>query len=178
MKNQSGAALLVALLILVIVSVLGVVSMRGSIFSAKMATGTQAQAMAFEANETAISQALQEYQKMPLEDFDDAMDVAGGTWRCVMAGNPSRDGRCGASDYMDSRKALVATSRSMYERNASGRVMATPISGGQLNPGPGGSVPADLQIRINSRAEIGALSIGSEHQQNAVRRGYVFTDDM
>jgi len=48
-NNQRGAALIVALLILVVVSVLGVSAMKTSMFAAKVATGTQADAMVFEA---------------------------------------------------------------------------------------------------------------------------------
>ncbi len=53
--RQEGAALVIALLILVVVSLLGVSAMKTSVFSAKVATGTQADAMTFEAAETSLS---------------------------------------------------------------------------------------------------------------------------
>ena len=53
--SQRGAALIVALLILVVVSVLGVSAMKTSMFAAKVATGTQADAMVFEAAESSVA---------------------------------------------------------------------------------------------------------------------------
>ena len=59
-RRQQGAALVVALLILVVVSLLGVSAMKSSVFSAKVATGTQADAMTFEAAETSLTGAYKE----------------------------------------------------------------------------------------------------------------------
>src|SRR5690606_36675497 len=52
--SQRGAALLVALIILVMVSLMGISALRSSVFSGKVATGIQADAMTFEAAETAL----------------------------------------------------------------------------------------------------------------------------
>ena len=60
LHRQKGAALMVALMILVVVSLMGVSAMKSSVFSTKVATSTQADAMTFEAAETAVTEAYAE----------------------------------------------------------------------------------------------------------------------
>lgn len=56
-NSQSGAALVVVLMILVIVTLLGIVSMRGAIMQERMATNSTTRAMAFQVAEAGLRQA-------------------------------------------------------------------------------------------------------------------------
>jgi type IV pilus assembly protein PilX len=56
-SHQSGAALPVVLLLLVIVTLLGVVSIRGAIMQERMAANTAARSMAFQVAEAGLRQA-------------------------------------------------------------------------------------------------------------------------
>src|SRR5690606_14496750 len=60
---QAGAALFVALIILLIVSMMGVSAMKGSIFSEKMALNSQARDLSFQAAETAINGVIGEARR-------------------------------------------------------------------------------------------------------------------
>ncbi|GAA5005875.1 hypothetical protein FNZ56_05735 [Pseudoluteimonas lycopersici] len=56
-RGQSGAALPVVLLLLLIVTLLGIASMRGAIMEERMASNTMARSMAFQAAEAGLRQA-------------------------------------------------------------------------------------------------------------------------
>ena len=75
-RRQSGAVLIVAMVILVILTLLGVTAMNTSSLEEKMASNTQEQVRTFQAAETGISQAGQD---------SDAFDT---------------DGTCGVSDVV------------------------------------------------------------------------------
>ncbi|MDO5505890.1 MAG: PilX N-terminal domain-containing pilus assembly protein [Pseudoxanthomonas suwonensis] len=55
--RQSGAALIVVLMLLVVVTILGIASMRGTIMQERMASATLGRAMAFQAAEAGLRQA-------------------------------------------------------------------------------------------------------------------------
>jgi type IV pilus assembly protein PilX len=56
-RNQSGVSLIVVLLLLVIVTLLGIASMRGAIMQERMAANTTARSMAFQVAEAGLRQA-------------------------------------------------------------------------------------------------------------------------
>ena len=63
-RHEQGVALLIALLILVVVSLMGITAMKTSMFSAKIATGTQVDAMAFEGAESSVSDAFKKLENI------------------------------------------------------------------------------------------------------------------
>ena len=89
--RQQGVALMVALMILVVVSILGISAMKSSVFSAKVATGTQADAMTFEAAETALTEVYRELNAMSGEDLYGNLAGDATIQRCVSGKNKSKE---------------------------------------------------------------------------------------
>ena len=56
-QKQSGAALIMVLMLLIIITLLGLASMRGALMQEKMAASTAGRAMAFQAAESGLRQA-------------------------------------------------------------------------------------------------------------------------
>lgn len=121
--SQQGVALLVALMILVIISLMGIAAMRTSLFNAKIAASAQGGTMAFQAAESAISAVYDEARNGDPSDPTNvigaavsAYGAAGATeiqYRCVTAAKISTKAKCASSDYLDSRGLVKAGSRTL-----------------------------------------------------------------
>jgi Tfp pilus assembly protein PilX len=74
-RRQSGAVLIVAMVILVILTLLGVTAMNTSSLEEKMASNTQEQVRTFQAAETGISQAGQDINAFKLAGTCGVSDV-------------------------------------------------------------------------------------------------------
>lgn len=172
MKRQRGAALLVALMILLIVSVIGISAMRSSSFSAKVAMGTQLDAMAFEAAETAIGQTLDKLLAADAASADDVTQLMNGE---VLAWCIKSDGifkkPCDAADVMDSRGMVKSEARSTstgFRR----------VSGNQLSQAGGGSTTfVDFELTVQGNCELPSYALLNRHIQHAVKRGMFFSGD-
>lgn len=124
-SRQQGAALLVALFILVIISIIGVAAMRTSIFNSKIATSAQAGTMSFQAAESALSAVFREATEVDMETPGHVIGAAIAQLglgniveqnRCVTAGNLYKYGACDpAVDFMDSRELVQASSRTLVK---------------------------------------------------------------
>ncbi|UWN49203.1 hypothetical protein ASALC70_01402 [Alcanivorax sp. ALC70] len=123
-RAQRGAALLIALLILVIVSLMGVTAMKTSMFSAKISTGTQVDAMAFEGAESAVAEAYSYLYGLSSVDLQPFLfgQVA---YRCL-DGSSVLTTICDGNEYMDSRELVRAQSRIRQKG-------MQPVSGGQVS---------------------------------------------
>jgi len=172
MNRQRGAALLVALMILLIVSVIGISAMRSSSFSAKVAMGTQLDAMAFEAAETAIGQTLDKLLATDAQSTDDVNALMNGgvlVW-CITSGG-SIVKTCTAADVMDSRGMVVSEARSMstgFRR----------VSGNQLSQTGGGSTTfVDFELTVQGNGELPSYALLHRHIQHAMKRGMFFGAD-
>lgn len=104
--SQRGSVLLVVLIIMVMVMLMGISSMRAGVFSSKVSTGVQADAMSFEAAETGIFVAYHGLQGMDGTALTSAIDGVG-TAYCIKEGK-GVVGECGGGDYLDERKLLRA----------------------------------------------------------------------
>lgn len=173
MNRQRGAALLVALMILLIVSVIGISAMRSSSFSAKVAMGTQLDAMAFEAAETAIGQTLDKLLAADAASADDVTQLMNGE---VLAWCIKNDGSifkkpCDAADVMDSRGMVKSEARSTstgFRR----------VSGNQLSQAGGGSTTfVDFELTVQGNGELPSYALLNRHIQHAVKRGMFFSGD-
>src|SRR5690606_23972012 len=111
-QKERGLALMVALLVLVIISVLGITAMRTSMFNARVALGAQTSVMVFQGAESAINaviiEAIDGVQDMPDHIIGRAMrqlsqGIVEVQQRCVTATNPGMVGECGADDFLDAR---------------------------------------------------------------------------
>src|SRR5690606_16870939 len=143
-NRQQGAALLVALMILLIVSVIGISAMRSSSFSAKVAMGTQLDAMAFEAAETAIGQTLDKLLATDSQSTDDVNALMNGSllvW-CIKENGAILMAPCGTGDVMDSRGMVTSEARSKstgFRR----------VSGNQLSQtGGGAAIFVDFELTV------------------------------
>lgn len=127
-SRQKGVALVIALLILVIISILGVSAMRTSIFNAKIAVGAQVGTMTFQAAESAIAAVYEE----AMSDITEPGHVLGNALtqksagliqiqdRCVTRTDVRKASQCAADDFLDSRDLLRAESSTIVRNDVSG----------------------------------------------------------
>lgn len=123
-RQQQGVALVIALMILVIISVIGIAAMRTSLFSVKVATSAQASAMAFQSAETALS-AIYDEATSPsatsagnvIADAVEKMLIGAPAVveRCVTVADPYKKGACASTDRADSRDLTVSGSRTVVK---------------------------------------------------------------
>lgn len=113
--EEQGAALFVALIILLIVSFMGVSAMRGSLLGERMAFNTQAREMTFQAAETAINGVIAEARGNGVLLSDLLGSLATRT-HCIGSTQQLNAGACGADDSFDGRNALRAQAESAYDR--------------------------------------------------------------
>lgn len=144
LSSQRGAALLVALMILSIVSILGVVAMRTSMFNAKITTTAQVSTITFDGAESALSAVYSEAVFIPQTDptsiifqlvngYQDGVSVV--VDRCVGkgAGELFMARACGANDVADSRNLLRAGSRTVMKGFSSAPYLSSISSTGGSN---------------------------------------------
>jgi Tfp pilus assembly protein PilX len=168
-RRQRGVALLIALLILVVVSLMGITAMKTSMFSAKIATGTQVDAMAFEGAESAISDAYRHLETMSSDDLQ--FFLGGGIMRRCLSGGTSTDSACTASSRMDSRGLVNAGSRIRQEGFQA-------VSGGQVSMSGNSVIPMDFNFDIVGESEVETFNIDNAHVQQALKRGLVSNSDL
>lgn len=162
-NKQRGAALLVALLILVLVSLLGISALRSSVFSGKVATSVQADAMTFEAAETALGVTFRRLDAMTGEALYTGL-VDNVIEHCIQHSNPESTGPCGGSDFMDERGLLRAQSTSLL----AGYAMRDGFAVGQTGSN---SIFVDYQINMLAESEMPTLNLENFHLQEALKFG-------
>ncbi|MEQ3635955.1 PilX N-terminal domain-containing pilus assembly protein [Alcanivorax sp.] len=163
-RSQQGAALVVALLILVVVSLLGVSAMKSSVFSAKVATGTQADAMTFEAAETGLAGAYKELNNMSGADLYSSLGGGGLLVRCVTEKNIAKSGACAKGDALDSRGLIVAETSSMlngYEL----------VEGAEIGTTAGSMIDVDYKVAMLGESSMASFNLDNHHVQEALKRG-------
>lgn len=161
--SQRGAALLVALLILVMVSLMGISALRSSVFSGKVATGIQADAMTFEAAETALGVTYRTLSAMNDETLYTKLD-AGAVEYCVKSSETNAAGDCDANTFMDERKLLQARSVSYLGG-------FSPIDGAQVSTTGANSIFVDYQVNMLAESEMAQMNLQNYHLQEALKRG-------
>lgn len=161
-RQQQGAALVIALLVLLMVSVLGLSAMRSSVFSAKVATGVQSDVMTFEAAETAIVSAYQQLVALSNEQLYAALD--GQAAEYCMKANGVAQGTCASSDRMDVRGLLQAESYSYLDGFSA-------IPNSQVSTTGGAGVFVDYRINILGDSEMVSYNIENHHLQETLKRG-------
>ena len=114
-QKQRGAALFVALIILLLVSMLGVSAMKGGLFHERMAFNSQAEEMTFQAAETAIGGVINEARKSSALLGELASGHASKT-HCVTLGSGIGEGGCGSDKTLDTRASLQAEAESQFDR--------------------------------------------------------------
>lgn len=162
LTSQQGAALLVALVIMALVSVLGLSALRSSLFSGKIATVAQADAMAFEAAETALRVTYNRLYSMDGEAL--LTELYNGLVSYCITSNGIKGEVCSNIDFMDMRNLLVANSVSTIAGY-------TPREGFQLSQTGSSGIYVDYNIDIYSKSEMQALGIENYHKQESVKFG-------
>lgn len=160
-KTQSGAVLLVSILILLMVSVLGISAMRASIFSSKVATGIQADAMTFEAAETAIAVT---YGGMLADNSLQTSFSPGYHSQICISQTAINSGSCGNDAFLDARDLLKAEAFSYF-----GGYKA--LSGSQISVSGGANLFVDYKVNILGQSSMPSYNIENHHHQEALKRG-------
>lgn len=112
---QRGAALFVALIILLIVSMMGVSAMKSGIFNEKMAFNAQASDLSFQAAETAINSVISEARRSGT--FASALFVSSTPVpHCLTRDQSLIDGVCPGNITFDQRRALYGEAYSKFDR--------------------------------------------------------------
>ncbi|KZX61643.1 MULTISPECIES: PilX N-terminal domain-containing pilus assembly protein [unclassified Alcanivorax] len=162
-NNQRGAALIVALLILVVVSVLGVSAMKTSMFAAKVATGTQADAMVFEAAESSVADmynTLDNLDEVALTGFIVNQVVAR---RCLL-NSGGRNGACNSGDSMDARKVITASAAATQNGFRL-------IPGNQVSTTGNTATFVDYSINVQGDAVMDGFNLNDRHLQQLLKTG-------
>lgn len=163
LHTQRGAALLISLIILLLVSVMGISALRSSIFSGKVATSVQADAMTFEAAETALGVTFRNLDSLTNEEL--YTGLADGVMEyCILHSNPDSTGACAGSSFMDERELLRAQSTSFI----AGYTMRDGFAVGQSGSG---SIFVDYQINMLAESEMPTLNLENFHLQEALKFG-------
>lgn len=180
--QQQGLALMVALMVLVIISVLGITALRTSMFNARIALGAQTSVMVFQGAETAINavitEAIHENPDMPEHVIGRAMrQLALGEveiqHRCVTAEDPFYKGTCGNNDFLDARSRVRASSQTIVKRH----VRAAP--GTQLSYSGGSTTSFGFyDFIVVADSEIPAFNLAETHVQELTRFGLRAVEDL
>ncbi len=159
--KQTGSALIIALIVMVLVSVLGLSAIRSSNFSTKVATGIQADAMTFEAAETIIAATYSSLSV--LDDSELYDDVEPGMQSC-MTTDGLVVGACGDNDLMDERGLIKGESLAYFDGYQA-------IEGHQVSVTGSGVLFVDYKTNILSTSEMESFNIQNNHLQESLKKG-------
>jgi type IV pilus assembly protein PilX len=173
--GQKGAALIVSLLMLMIISIIGVVAMRTSIFNAKISATTQGSVMSFQAAESALAILLDQGMTateaaIARRSINDPTPVAG----CVAASELNKAGDCTKADYLDQR-GLVKSSWKLVAGPTRGLDLTGEDMGGFQISVTGGdsSLPADCTFVAVGEGQMPVLNIQDYNVQEFARRCFL-----
>lgn len=119
--SQQGAALLVSLMILLIISLIGVTAMKTSMFNTKIATSAQAVSMAFQGAESGLEQAVEEAKgalnpdsasllKLAFQNYEQGVTTP--VPRCVTSGGVKL-ALCQGTDFFDGRSLVKSYTKTL-----------------------------------------------------------------
>lgn len=160
--GQKGAALIVALIVMALVSVMGLSALRSSMLSGRVATGVQADAMTFEAAETALAMTYASIDAMP-ED-EQFSNLTNGLELCVTQNGSVSEGNCGGNATMDQRELLRAGSTSFFNGYR-------PRDGFGIGQTGAGTVFVEYTVVTLAESEMLELELQNFHLQESVKAG-------
>lgn len=158
--SQRGAALIVALLVLLMVSVLGLSAMRSSVSSSKVATGVQADIMTFDAAETALHLAINTLGSMSEQELTASVVDGNRVEYCVTAQGTIASGPCSDRNRMDSRNLLQASAFAVHEPDN-----CRPVSGFNVEE------YKDVVISLLGESNMQVYNIENHHLQEGLKLG-------
>lgn len=169
--RQSGAALVITLMILLVLSVIGISAMRITMSQNMIASGSLASEMAFQAAETAISQVIREGEADGQLNTRDVLPAAGtaAITRCVQEAAgvvTTTAGACGAATFSDSRGVsqaeVVISTPDPDDPVIAARNLRAQVQFGAV---PGAVVESFV---IESTGQVPALSIRTTNVQETI----------
>jgi type IV pilus assembly protein PilX len=114
--KEQGAALFIALIILLLVSMMGVSAMKGGLFHERMAFNSQAEEMTFQAAETAIGGVIQEARRPTSTLLSELSSTRAVKSHCITRKAGLVADACAASATLDTRATVQAESQSQFDR--------------------------------------------------------------
>ena len=172
-KQQAGAALFMALIILLVVSIMGVAAMRTSSMASRIAMGTQLDAMVFEAAESAIVESMIFITEANASDDPEVFELIVGLFNgeslvwCYPSSGVRIARSCKDAEVMDARGALLSEGRVRS-------VGFSPASGNQISMSGGmNTIIGDFQLAIQGNGHLPGYGLTNRHVQNALRRGMI-----
>lgn len=159
--KQTGSALIIALIVMVLVSVLGLTAIRSSNFSVQVATGIQADAMTFEAAETIIASTYNTLSALDDNELYDELEL--GRQSC-MTKDGLAAGVCGDNDFMDERSLIKGESLAYFDGYQA-------IEGHQVSVTGSGVLFVDYKTNILSTSEMETFNIQNNHLQESLKKG-------
>ena len=182
-ERQQGMALVIALVILVMISILGFAAMRTSLFNAKIATSAQGSAMSFQAAESALAALFDEASQYQSDGSTSTniihvalSQLSSGSLtpidRCLTLSDLSKAGTCAADDVYDERGLLQASSRLVVRDDVKPCAVSAGGSGSQISTSGGGSGSIrglDYRFVSYGKGKMDALDIESYSVQEFAR---------
>ncbi|MDM1695927.1 hypothetical protein HX099_04500 [Thiopseudomonas alkaliphila] len=161
-SGQQGAALIIALIVMALVSVMGLSALRSSMLSGRVATGVQADAMTFEAAETALAVTYASIDAM--SENQQFSSLTDGIEFCVTANGSASEGGCGGDAWMDRRSLLRAGSTSFFNGY-------TPRDGFGIGQTGTSAIFVDYNVTTLAESEMPQLELENFHLQESMKTG-------
>ena len=114
-KHQEGVALLIAMLILLVVSMMGVSAMKGGLFGERMAFNAQSEEMTFQAAETAINGVISEARSPTSSLLTELKRTGTEQVHCFTLADGLKAGYCSGTDTLDNRESVQSRSLSQFD---------------------------------------------------------------
>lgn len=172
-SRQQGVALLFALVVLLVVSVVGVAALRSSSFSAKVAMGSHLDAMTFEAAESAIAEQLSFLEETNAASDSAVFDQIAGLFAgdtlvwCITSSGALIERSCEDGEFMDARGVMLGEARART-------IGFSPVSGTQLSfTGSSSTIIGDYELALQGVGSMPDYGLLNRHVQIALRRGMV-----
>lgn len=114
--RQRGAALFIALIILLLVSLAGISAMKSGIFHERMAFNSQAEELTFQASETGINAVMSKARTSGVfaQSIKDG-STSGRLAHCVTSASGVIVGACTSTTTLDQRAAILADAESQFD---------------------------------------------------------------
>lgn len=114
-SRQQGAALVVALIILLMITLMGVSAVKSGLFHERMAFNAQAEELSFHAAETAIGGVIAEARTNSVMLTKLVDDRGAETEHCISLADGLVDGACSDASTIDERDSLVSEATSRFD---------------------------------------------------------------
>src|SRR5690606_6914493 len=148
-------------------SLMGISALRSSVFSGKVATSVQADAMAQSSSASELGVTFRSLDSMTNQELYTGL-ANGAVEFCIRHNNPAATGACGNGNFMDERQLLRAQSTSFL----AGYTMRDGFAVGQTGTS---NIFVDYKINMLAESEMPTLTLENYHLQEALKFGILPT---